>query len=86
MVKKKIIPIIIAAVMLLAIIAAFIDLGRVAGGNAPLFCISTDGADCIGLGYGFYIERPPVYSGSDNGSYIFHILGIPVVNRLVNGG
>ncbi len=84
MTKKKIILIIIAVVLLLAVIAAFIDIGRTSSGGTPLFCISTDGTTYIGLGYGFYIEHPPVFSGTDNGSYIFYIFGIPVVNRLVN--
>lgn len=82
MVKKKIIPIIIAAVMLLAAIAAFIDLGRVSGGKSPMFCISAGSASFIGLGYGFCIEQPPIET--DSGSYIFYILGIPVMNQLVN--
>lgn len=84
MAKKKIILMVVAAVLLLAVIAALIDISRVSGGEAPLLCISTDGANYIGLGYGFYIEHPPVYASAENGSYIFYILGIPVVNRLVN--
>ncbi len=84
MTKKRLVIIVIAAVLLLAVIAAFIDIGRVKSGEAPLLCISTDGAHYIGLGYGFYIEFPPVYAGTDNGSYIFYIMGIPAVNRLVN--
>lgn len=84
MTKRKIILIIITAFLLFSVIFAIIDISRVSGGEAPLLCISTDGANYIGLGYGFYIEHPPVYAGAENGSYIFYILGIPVVNRLVN--
>lgn len=84
MTKRKIILIAIAVLLLLAVTAFFIDIGRVSSGDAPLLCISTDNANFIGLGYGFYIEYPPVYEGTNNGSYIFYILGIPVVNKLVN--
>lgn len=76
--------IIIAAFLLLSVIFAIIDISRARGGKAPLFCISTDGANFIGLGYGFYIEYPPAYAGTNIGSYIFYILGIPVVNTLIN--
>ena len=75
---------IVAAFLLLAVIFALIDISRARGGEAPLFCISTDGANFIGLGYGFYIEYPPAYTGTNNGSYIFYILGIPVMNTLIN--
>lgn len=84
MTKKKIVLIIIAVVLLLAVIFAIIDIGRARGGEAPLFCISTDSTNYVGLGYGFYIEYPPAYSETNIGSYIFYILGIPVVNTLIN--
>lgn len=82
--KKTAVLAVIGGILLLASAAAITDIVRTGSGKAPLFCISTDNAHYIGAGYGFYIEHPPIYSETDNGSYIFYILGVPVVNRLVN--
>jgi|GEM_PF-3489684 len=84
MTKRKIVFMIIATFLLLAVVFAIIDISRARGGEAPLFCISTDSANFVGLGYGFYIEYPPAYTGTNIGSYIFYIFGIPVVNTLIN--
>lgn len=81
--KKTAVLAVIGGILLLAA-AAITDIVRTGSGNAPLFCISIDNAHYFGAGYGFYIEHPPIYSETDNGSYIFYILGVPVVNRLVN--